>query len=109
MLDLIIVLVALGLLIYFAFKGITLIILGPAAALLAAVATGDLPVLGAFTQIFMTNTGSFIVSFFPLFLLGAIFGKLMDDSGAAKALAEAVSERLGPERAIVSVVLCARR
>ena len=62
--------------------------------------------LGAFTQIFMTNTGSFIVSFFPLFLLGAIFGKLMDDSGAAKALAEAVSERLGPERAIVSVVLC---
>jgi H+/gluconate symporter-like permease len=107
MLDLIIVLVALGLLIYFAFKGITLIILGPAAALLAAVATGDLPVLGAFTQIFMTNTGSFIVSFFPLFLLGAIFGKLMDDSGAAKALAEAVSERLGPKRAIVSVVLCA--
>ncbi|HSO41425.1 MAG TPA: GntP family permease [Rhodospirillales bacterium] len=106
MLDLIIVLVALGLLIYFAFKGITLIILAPAAALFAAAVTGDLPILGAFTQIFMSNTGSFIVSFFPLFLLGAIFGKLMDDSGAAKALAEAVSERLGPERAIVSVVLC---
>ncbi|HRK95660.1 MAG TPA: GntP family permease [Rhodospirillales bacterium] len=106
MLDLIIVLVALGLLIYFAFKGITLIILAPAAALLAAVATGDLPVLGAYTQIFMSNTGSFIVSFFPLFLLGAVFGKLMDDSGSAKALAEAVSEKLGPDRAIVSVVLC---
>jgi H+/gluconate symporter-like permease len=106
MLDLIIVLVALGLLIYLAFKGITLIILAPAAALFAAAATGDLPVLGAYTQIFMSNTGAFIVSFFPLFLLGAIFGKLMDDSGAAKALAEAVSARLGPKRAIVSVVLC---
>ncbi len=106
MLDLIIVLVALGLLIYFAFKGITLIILAPAAALFAAAATGDLPILGAYTQIFMGNTGSFIVSFFPLFLLGAIFGKLMDDTGAAKALAEAVSARLGPERAILSVVLC---
>ncbi|MGZ9034634.1 MAG: GntP family permease, partial [Rhodospirillales bacterium] len=106
MLDLIIVLVALGLLIYFAFKGISLITLAPVAALFTAAVTGDLPILGAYTQIFMGNTGSFIVSFFPLFLLGAIFGKLMDDTGAAKALAEAVSARLGPERAILSVVLC---
>jgi H+/gluconate symporter-like permease len=59
-----------------------------------------------YTQIFMSNTGFFIVSFFPLFMLGAIFGKLMDDTGSAKSLAGSVSVWLGPERAIISVVLC---
>jgi len=106
MIDLVVVLAALGLLIYFAFRGITLILLAPAAALLAALLTGGLPILAAYTQIFMTNTGDFIVAFFPLFLLGAIFGKLMDDSGSAKAIAQTVSARLGPARSIVSVVLC---
>lgn len=104
--DVLAVLVALGLLIYFAFRGITLLILAPAAALLAAVLTGDLPILASYTQIFMSNTGSFIVAFFPLFMLGAIFGKLMDDTGSAKALAGWVSAQLGPERSILSVVLC---
>jgi H+/gluconate symporter-like permease len=54
----------------------------------------------------MSNTGSFVVSFFPLFLLGAVFGKLMDDTGSAKSLARSITGWLGPERAIVSVVLC---
>ncbi len=105
-LDIVIVLLALGLLMYLAYRGITLIILAPAAALLAAALTGDLPVLGSYTQIFMSNVGAFIISFFPLFLLGAIFGKLMDDTGSARALADGVSGWLGPERAIISVVLC---
>ena len=80
MFDLLVVLLALGLLIYLAFRGITLILLSPAAALLAAGLTGGLPILAAYTQIFMTNTGQFIIAFFPLFLLGTIFGKLMDDT-----------------------------
>jgi H+/gluconate symporter-like permease len=75
-------------------------------ALLAALMTGGLPLLAAYTQIFMTSTGDFIVSFFPLFMLGAIFGKLMDDSGSAKSIARYVVEKIGAERAIVAVVLC---
>ena len=106
MIDLVFVLVALGLLMYLAFRGITLIILAPAAALLAVALTGSLPVLAAYTQIFMTNTGDFIIAFFPLFLLGAIFGKLMDDTGSAQSISRTVSAWLGPERAIASVVLC---
>jgi H+/gluconate symporter-like permease len=106
MFDLIAVLVALGLLMYLAYRGVTLLILAPAMALLAALLTGGLPILGAYTQVFMSNTGSFIVTFFPLFMLGAIFGKLMDDTGSAKSLAWGVSNTLGPERTIVSVVLC---
>ena len=106
MIDLAAVLFALGLLMLLAYRGVTLLIAAPAAALLAALLTGGLPILGAYTQIFMSNTGSFIISFFPLFMLGAIFGKLMDDTGSARALARLVSDRLGPQRAIVSVVLC---
>jgi len=106
MLDLAVVLLALFVLIFFAFRGVTLILLAPAGALLAVVLTGGLPLLAAYTQIFMGNTGDFIASFFPLFLLGALFGKLMDDTGSARKIADTVSTWLGPERAIASVVLC---
>jgi len=106
MIDLVAILVALGLLMYLAFRGVTLILLAPAMALLAVFLTGALPILASYTQIFMSNTGDFIVAFFPLFLLGAIFGKLMDDSGSAKAIAKSVGAWLGPERSILVVVLC---
>ena len=109
MLDLIAVLLALGLLMYLAFRGISLLILAPVMAMLAVALTARLPPLvpsAAYTPVFMGATGGFIVAFFPLFLLGAVFGKLMDDSGAARAIAQAVISKLGPERAILAVVLC---
>ena len=106
MIDILAILLALGLLMYLAFRGVTLLVLAPGMALLAALLTGGLPLLAAYTQIFMTNTGDFIIAFFPLFMLGAIFGKLMDDSGSAQSIAQSVIVWLGPERAIVSVVLC---
>jgi H+/gluconate symporter-like permease len=106
MIDVIIVFVALVVLMYLAYRGITLLILAPAIAVLAAIMTGGLPPLAAFTQIFMSNMGDFIIAFFPLFLLGAIFGKLMDDSGSAAAIANTVIRWLGPEQAILAVVLC---
>ncbi len=106
MIDLAVVLLSLGLLIYLAFRGITLILLAPGAALLAVALTGSLPILASYTQIFMAKTGQFIVGFFPLFLLGAVFGKLMDDTSSAQSIARSVSRWLGPQRAIASVVLC---
>ncbi len=104
--DIIAILIALGLLMYLAFRGFTLILLGPAAALLAVALTGSLPVLASYTQIFMGNAGSFIIAFFPLFMLGAIFGRLMDDTGSAKSIARTVSAWLGPQQAILSVAIC---
>ncbi len=106
MIDVVIVFLALVLLMYLAYRGITLLILAPGIAVLAAIITGGLPALGAYTQIFMSNMGDFIIAFFPLFLLGAIFGKLMDDSGSAAAIASTVIRWLGPEQAILAVVLC---
>jgi len=106
MMDVLAVLLSLVLLMYFAFRGVTLLILAPLLALLAAALTGALPLLASFTQIFMTNTGDFIISFFPLFFLGAIFGKLMDDSGSARSIAHWVIAKLGGDKAILAVVLC---
>jgi H+/gluconate symporter-like permease len=106
MLDIFFIVLSLALLMYLAFRGITLLILAPAMAILAAALTGGLPLLAGYTQIFMVATGRFIIDFFPLFLLGAIFGKLMDDSGAARAIAKGVIAALGPSRAILAVVLC---
>jgi H+/gluconate symporter-like permease len=53
----------------------------------------------------MGSAANFIAQFFPLFLLGALFGKLMDDSGSVSAIARFLTERMGPRRAIPAVVL----
>lgn len=100
-----VVVVVLVLLMYLAYRGISLLILAPALAVLAVLATGDLPILASYTQIFMSATGGFITSFFPLFLLGAIFGKLIEDSGSAEVLANSIIRWLGDDKAILAVVL----
>jgi H+/gluconate symporter-like permease len=53
----------------------------------------------------MDSAARFLAQFFPLFLLGALFGKLMDDSGSVTAIAEFMTRRLGEKRAILAVVL----
>jgi H+/gluconate symporter-like permease len=106
MFDILAIVLALGLLIFFAFRGISVIILAPVMASLAVLFAGGLSILGAYTQIFMTSTGAFIVAYFPLFLLGAVFGKLMDECGAANVIARGIIHVLGAQRAILAVVLC---
>lgn len=95
---------SLGLLMYLAYRGISVILLAPVLALLAAALSGA-PVLATYTQIFMQALGSYVIKFFPLFLLGAIFGKLMEVSGSARALAEWIIRQLGQQQAALAVVL----
>src|SRR5690554_4625215 len=78
------IIVALVLLMVLAYRGLSLLILAPLLAALVAMVSVDTPLLASYTQVFMGAAGNFIVSFFPLFLLGAIFGKLMEDSGSAE-------------------------
>ena len=98
------ILVALGLLIWLAFRGWSVLLLAPCAALVAAAAAGE-PLLAHWTQTFMRSAGEFLAQFFPLFLLGALFGKLMDDSGSVQAIARFMTERLGTHRAMLAVIL----
>ena len=86
------------------FRGWSVLILAPLAAVVAAFFSGE-PLLAHWTQTFMGATGGFLAQFFPLFLLGAIFGKLMDDSGSVNVIARFMTEKLGTKRAILAVVL----
>ncbi len=94
----------LALLLFLAFRGWSILLLAPAAALVAAGFSGE-PLLAHWTQTFMSNAATFIAQFFPLFLLGALFGKLMDDSGSVTVIADEMTRRLGEKRAILAVVL----
>ena len=98
------ILVGLGLLIWLAFRGWSVLLLAPAAALIAAAFDGQ-PLLASWTQIFMGSAAGFLAQFFPIFLLGAVFGKLMDDSGAVAAVAGFITRCLGERRVVLAVVL----
>jgi H+/gluconate symporter-like permease len=95
---------ALAALMYFAYRGVSVLILAPLAALLAVAFSGA-PLLASYTQVFMPALGGFVVLYFPLFLLGALFGKLMEASGAARALATAIVGWLGTQRAVLAIVI----
>lgn len=98
------ILCGLALLIWLAYRGWSVLLLAPVAAMVAAAFAGA-PLLAHWTQTFMPNAASFIAKFFPIFLLGAVFGKLMDDSGSASAIARFMTGHLGARRAILAVVL----
>ena len=98
------ILVALALLIWLAYRGWSVLLLAPATALVAAAVSRE-PLLASWTQTFMGSATQFLAQFFRLFLLGALFGKLMDDSGSVEAIAQFMTERLGPRHAVLSVVL----
>lgn len=98
------ILLGLGLLIWLAYRGWSVLILTPGAALIAALAAGE-PLLAHWTQTFMTGAGGFLAQFFPIFLLGALFGKLMEDSGSVQSVARFIGGRLGARRAILAVVI----
>lgn len=100
------ILLSLALLMFLAYRGYNVLILAPLMALLAVLFAGDAALmLPTYTQVFMKSLGGYLIQFFPLFLLGAIFGKLMDDSGSARAIAQGIVTRLGRERAILAIVL----
>jgi H+/gluconate symporter-like permease len=98
------ILVGLGVLIWFAFRGWSVLLLAPIAAVAAALFARE-PLLAHWTQTFMRSAAGFFAQFFPLFLLGALFGKLMEDSGSVTAIADFMSNKLGAGRVILAVVL----
>ncbi|MCS6932463.1 MAG: hypothetical protein NZM27_09665 [Acetobacteraceae bacterium] len=95
--------VALGLPIALAYRGVSVPPLAAVSALVAAAFAGA-PLPGLYTQMFMTSAGGFIVSFSPLFLPGAIVRRMLDDSGAATAIAQGLFARLGGGQAILAVM-----
>ncbi len=98
------IIAALILLMVLAYRGLPVILFAPVCALLAAALSGR-PLLPTYTDLFMPKAADYFRSFFPLFLLGAVFGKLMEASGAAGSIASVIARTLGPQRSIPAVVL----
>jgi len=89
---------------FLAYRGITVLVLAPLLAMMAAVLTGEIPALSAWTSFFMPAAASYLQKYFPVFLTGAIFGKLMGASGAARAIAHFIADKAGKKRAIAAVI-----
>ena len=100
------IIISLALLMFFAYRGISVLILAPIMAAVAILLSGDMAyMMPQYTETFMSALGGYILKFFPIFLLGALFGQLMVDSGAASSISNSIMNKLGHQRAILTVVL----
>ncbi|GLO63486.1 citrate transporter [Vibrio sp. MACH09] len=99
------ILLSLVMLMYLAYKGMSVIWLAPILALVAAMFSVGTPLMASFTEVFMSSAANYVKLYFPAFLLGAIFGKVMDASGAAKSIAEVITKKIGATNSILAVVL----
>ena len=103
--DLLVILLALGLLMFFAYRGYSVILLAPLCALLAVLLIAPIHVLPFFSGVFMEKMVGFIKSYFAVFLLGAIFGKVVEMSGIAESIAKTIVSWLGAKRSMLTIVL----
>lgn len=99
------IVVSLLVLMYLAYRNHSVIVIAPICALIAVALDGELPLLATYTQIFLDSLSKFISLYFALFLLGAIFGKLMEETGSAAAIAEWILRWVGADRAVLALVL----
>ncbi|MCO9051631.1 MULTISPECIES: GntP family permease [Acinetobacter] len=102
-----IALAALFVLMIAAYRGYSVILVAPLAALGAVLLTDPSAVAPAFTNLFMDKMVGFIKLYFPVFLLGAIFGKLIELSGYSRSIVGAIIKILGEKRAIpIIITIC---
>ena len=100
-----IVLAALAFLMFAAYRGHSVILFAPLAALGAVLLTEPSLVAPMFTGLFMDRMVGFLKLYFPVFLLGAVFGKLIEISGFSKSIVAATIGLVGRGRAMLSIVI----
>lgn len=99
------IVLSLILLIILVYRGISILIVAPLMAMLAVAFCNDMPIITAWTGPLMSATAKFIQDYFPVFLVGAIFGLLMSSSGAAKTIALWISKFLGAKDACTAIII----
>jgi H+/gluconate symporter-like permease len=103
--SLLIVVFALALLMLVAYRGFSVILFAPICAMLAVLLTDPALVAPVFSGVFMDKMVGFVKSYLPVFILGAVFGKVIELSGFARSIVTATIELVGRSRAILSIVL----
>ncbi|MFJ5717906.1 GntP family permease [Neobacillus sp. NPDC093127] len=105
--ELVIILLALSLLMFIAYRGFSVIIFAPICALFAVLLTEPGWLLPWYSNVFMGKMVEYIQLYFPIFLLGALFGKVVEMSGLAKSIASTLIKVVGEKRAMLVIVLLA--
>lgn len=98
------ILLGLAVLMVLAYRGWSIIWIAPVSAGVVAL-TGGLDLLDAYKDTYMGGFVGFARQWFPVFMLGAVFGKLMEDTGMAQSVAVSLSRLIGKKRAILGVFL----
>jgi H+/gluconate symporter-like permease len=88
-----------------AYRGMSVILMAPLLAMLAVLLTDPAAVPTVFSGLFMDKVATFLKLYFPVFLLGALFGKLVEISGFSRAIVTAVIGLVGAGRAIPAIML----
>ena len=104
MLSLFVIVLGLALLMFLAYKGYSILWVAPLCAAVVAL-TGGLDLIATYMGPYMEGFVGFVKSWFPAFMLSAIFGNLMDYTGSAKSIAVALVKALGAKFAIASIIL----
>ena len=92
---------------YLAYKGYSTIITAPIIAMITIIFTTgfDAHLMASYTEVYMSGFANFIKNYFPLFMTGAIFAKLMEEVGYAKSIAHFITKKLGKDKSVLAVVL----
>jgi H+/gluconate symporter-like permease len=98
-------LASLAFLMFVAYRGFSVILFAPIAALGAVLLTHPADVLPVYSGLFMDKMVGFVKLYFPVFMLGALFGKVIELSGFARSIVSWVIKLLGTERAVLCIVL----
>lgn len=98
------IIIGLCLLIFFAYKGHSIIWVAPLCAAVVAI-MGGLNILDAYLGDYIKGVADYVVSWFPAFFLGAVYGKLMDMTGSARSLANKLVSIIGAKFAVAAVVI----
>ena len=91
-------------LMYFAYRGWSIILIAPFFAGLAALAS-MFDILPVYSELYMTRLAEYVKTYYPVFLFGAVFAKLMEKGGLASAIAGKIVDVLGEKRAILAVLM----
>ncbi len=98
-------LAALAFLMFVAYRGYSVILFAPVAAMAAVLLTDPSAVAPIFSGLFMDKMVGFVKNYFPVFLLGAVFGKVIELSGFSKSIVSSVIGLVGRGRAIIAIVV----
>lgn len=98
------ILVGIILLMLLALKGHSIIWAAPLCAVVVAIFSGA-NILDSYLTDYMSGVGGYLIQWFPAFMLGAVYGKIMEVTGAAKSLSDKICSVIGPKYALLAVVV----